>query len=76
MKLDPRFAFNHPPEDLKDPKQNNFNVTYKAAPISDEEYARITSSLNIKQKGLFEMIDTVDLTMINRPTDKELNLNK
>ena len=67
-KLDPRFAFNHPPEDLKDPEQNNFNVTYKAAPISDEEYARITSSLNIKQKGLFEMIDThSDLVAQGKP---------
>ena len=52
------FLHTHPVAGMKDPDdQKNFEFEYADPPITDTEYNRIVSSLNEKQREIFDQID-------------------
>ncbi|XP_063692079.1 uncharacterized protein LOC134824229 [Bolinopsis microptera] len=58
--LDGRHLFNHPFEGIdisKEEEKSVFNVTYKEPIVSDEQYQQMVTSLNDKQRELFNIVD-------------------
>ena len=56
--LSKEFLHTHPVAGMKDPDdQKNFEFEYADPPITDTEYNRIVSSLNEKQRDIFDQID-------------------